>query len=76
MKLLVLPVSGWLAGESCPVLRVDSTVFRLCFLRPVHTFSCLKSNSGSDFGHAETGSGAEKRVVLRREFSYSNFKVE
>ena len=26
------------------------------------------SNYSSDFGHAETASGAKKRVVLRREF--------
>ena len=28
----------------------------------------LKSNWSSDFGHAETGNGATKRVLLRREF--------
>ena len=40
----------------------------LSFLRFIHTFSLfLKSNWSSDFGHAETGSGAKKRVVLRRE---------
>ena len=49
----------------------------LYFLRPVHTFSWfLKSNSSVDFGHAETGSGAKKRVVLLRKFFRSNFKVE
>ena len=38
------------------------------FLRSVHTFSWfLKSNWSGDFGHAETGSGAQKRVVLLRE---------
>ena len=38
------------------------------FLSSVHTFSgFLKSNWSSDFGHAETGSGAKKQVVLRRE---------
>ena len=38
------------------------------FLRSVHTFSWfLKSNWSGDFGHAETGNGAKKRVVLRRE---------
>ena len=38
------------------------------FLRSVHTFSrFLKSNLSSDFGHAETGSGAKKRVILRRD---------
>ena len=38
------------------------------FLRIVYAFSCfLKSNWSSDFGHAETGSGAKKRVVLRSE---------
>ena len=39
------------------------------FLRSVHTFSWfLESNWSGDFGHAETGSEAKKRVVLRREF--------
>ena len=39
--------------------------FGLCFLRSVHTFSrFLKSICSSDFGHAETGNGARKRVVL------------
>ena len=37
-------------------------------LRSVHTFSWfLKSHWSSNFGGAETGSGAEKRVGLRRE---------
>ena len=27
----------------------------------------LRSNWSGDFGHAETGSGSKKRVVLRRE---------
>ena len=46
------------------------------FLRSVHTFSCfLKSNWSSDFGHAETGSGAKKQVILRCVFN-SNFKVQ
>ena len=30
-----------------------------------------KSNWSSDFGHAETGNGAEKRVVLWREFFFA-----
>ena len=30
----------------------------------------------SDFGHNENGSGAKKRVGLRREIFHSNFKVE
>ena len=39
------------------------------FLRSVHTISLfLQSNWISDFGHAETGNGAKKRVVSRREF--------
>ena len=39
------------------------------FLKCVHTFSWfLKSNWSGGFGHAETGSGVKKRVVLRREF--------
>ena len=42
------------------------------FLRSVHTFSWfLKSNWSSDFGHAETGNGAKKRVVLLREFFFA-----
>ena len=46
-------------------------------LRSVHTFSWfLKSNWYSHSGHAETGSGAKKREVLRREFFCSKFKVE
>ena len=40
------------------------------FLISVHTFSWfLKPYLSSDFGHAETGSGAKKRVVSRRKFS-------
>ena len=39
------------------------------FLRSVHAFPWfLKANWNNDFGHAETGNGAKKRVVLRREF--------
>ena len=54
----------------------NSSVY-VFFLRSVHTFSWfLKSNWSGDFGHAETGNGAKKRVVLRREFLRSNFKVE
>ena len=68
-------VAGHLSGFP---LRVVPELFRLCFfLRSVHTFSWfLKSNWSSDFGHAETGSGAKKRVVLRREIFCSKFKVE
>ena len=40
----------------------------LSFLRSVYIFSYfLKSNGSSDFGQAETGNEAKKRVVLRRE---------
>ena len=47
------------------------------FLRSVHTISWFfNSNWSSDFGHAGTGSGAKKRVVLRREFFGANFEVE
>ena len=47
----------------------------VCFLRSVHTLSWfLKSNWCGDFGRAETGSGAEKRVVLRREIFYSRMR--
>ena len=39
--------------------------FWLCFFYDLFTFSrFLKSNWSSDFGHAETGSGAKKRVVF------------
>ena len=52
--------------------------FRLCFfLRSVHTFSWfLKSKWSSVFVRAETGSGAKKRVVFRRDFFRFKFKVE
>ena len=47
------------------------------FLRSVHTFSSfLNSNCSSDFGHAEIGNVAKKRVVMRREIFRSNFKEE
>ena len=51
-------------------LRVVSGILpAVFFLRSVHTFFCfLKSNWSGDFGHAETGNGAKKRVVLRSEF--------
>ena len=46
-------------------------------LRSVHTFSWfLKSNYSSDFGHAETGSEAKKRVAFRREIFCPYFEVE
>ena len=41
----------------------------------IHVSSTIE-NWSSDFGHAETGNGAKKRVVLRRGFFCSNFKVE
>ena len=48
--------------------KSKNCVGALSLLRSVHTVSLsLKSNWSSDFGHAETGSGAKKRVVLRRE---------
>ena len=37
-------------------------------LRPNHTFSLFLRSNWSGLGHAETGSGVKKRVVLRREF--------
>ena len=50
------------------LLRVVSGILPAMFLRSVNTFSgCLKSNWSGDIGHAETGSGAKMRVVLRRE---------
>ena len=50
-------------------LRVASGILPAMFLRSVHTFSFfLESNWSGDFGHAETGNGAKKRVVLSREF--------
>ena len=45
--------------------------FKIC--SPI--FMIFEVKLGSDFGHAETGNGAKKRVVLRREFFCSNFKV-
>ena len=46
-------------------------------VRSVRTFSWfLELNLSSDFGHAETGSGAKNRVVLRSGFFNSIFKVE
>ena len=46
-------------------------------LRSVHIFlGFLKSNWGGYFGHAETGIGAKKQVVLRRKILNSNYKVE
>ena len=51
-------------------------ICRVCSLLRSHTFSYLKSNWSSDFGHAETGSVARKRVVLRREFFRSEFEIE
>ena len=72
----------WIVRQdlSCYVFtiqRIWIVLGRCLFLRYVHTFSWfLKSNWSSDFGHAETGNGAKKRVVLGREFFCSNFKVE
>ena len=69
-------VVGWRLNEFS--LRVVSGILPAMFyLRTVHTFSWFfKSNWSSDFGHAETGNGAKKRGVLRREFFCSNFKVD
>ena len=50
------------------IQRIWIVLGRCLFLRSVHTFLWfLKSNWNSDFGHAETGNGAKKRVVLRRD---------
>ena len=50
----------------CGVLTLCVASGVRAVLRSVHTFSWfLKSNWSSDFGHAETGSGAKKRAVLR-----------
>ena len=46
------------------------------FLRSLNTFSFLKSNWSSDFGHAETGSGAKNDWFCGVEFFCSDFKVE
>ena len=49
----------------------------LFFLRSDHIFSWfLKSNWSGDFCHSKAGSGAKKRVVLRRKIFCSKFKVE
>ena len=48
---------------------------KLSFLKDLFThFYDFKSNWSSDFGHAETGSGAKKPVVLRPAFFSSNFE--
>ena len=49
-----------------------------CLLRSVHTFLWfLKSNWSSDFGHAETGSGAKKASgFCGVKIFPSNFKIE
>ena len=48
----------------------------LSFVKYVHTFSgFLKSYRSIDFGNAETRFGLKKRVISRREFFYSNFRV-
>ena len=50
---------------------VSGILSAMFFLRSVHTFSWfLESNWSCDFGYAATGSGAEKRVVLRREIFF------
>ena len=68
--------------RACPAMFLQFKEFELFwgavfFLRSVHTFlRLLKSNWSSDFGHAETGNGVKKLVILRRDFFRSNFKVE
>ena len=37
-------------------------------------FHDIESTVSGDFRHAETPSGAKKRMVLRRDFFHSNFK--
>ena len=53
----------------CKVLTLRVASGNLpAILSSVHTISWFsKSNWSSDFGHAETGNGAKKRVVLRDE---------
>ena len=58
------------------LFRVLSGILWLSFEICLLIFIILKSNLSGDFGHTETASGAKKRVVLRREFFQSNFKVE
>ena len=59
------------------IQRIWIVLGRCLFLRSVHIFSWfLKSNWSNDFGHAEIGSGAKKRVVLWFEIFHSKFKVE
>ena len=51
------------------LLRVVFGILPAMFLKIcLHIFMILKSNWSGDIGHAETGSGAKKRVVLRREY--------
>ena len=58
---------GWhLSGF--PLRGVSGILPAMFFKIGSHIFMILKSNWSSDFGHAETGNGAKKRVVLRREF--------
>ena len=47
----------------------------LSFLRSVHTFMIFEVKFKLWFWSRETGNGAKKRVVLRREVFHSNFKV-
>ena len=55
-------LSQWKVFElyvrTCPAI-----FFKSCS----HIFMILKPNWSNDFGHVETGNGAKKRVVLRRE---------
>ena len=72
------PLNGYYLGALLFTIQRIWIVLGCClFFRSVHTFLWfLKSNWSSDFGNAETGSGCEKRVVLRRDIFHSNFKVE
>ena len=52
------------------ILRVVSGILPAMFFFQIcsHIFMIFKSKWSSDFGHAETGNGAKKRMVLRRDF--------
>ena len=63
------PLNGYYLGALLFAIQRIRIVLGRSFLRSVHTFSLfLKSNCSSDFGHAETGSGAKKRVVSDVDF--------
>ena len=49
------------------ILRVVSGILPAMFFKICSRIFMILEVGSSDFGHAETGNGAKKRVVLRRE---------